>query len=133
MLASSQPFAQQVVKIGVSALPTGAAAANGKDIENHVRLAVEEANAQHTKLGGHEVRFEPDCVDDQGDPRIGVQVAQKLVDDGVVAVVGYYNSGVALPSSPIFAKVGIPLIDPAATNPAITRQGLNMPFTCFST
>ncbi|MGF6743788.1 branched-chain amino acid ABC transporter substrate-binding protein [Paraburkholderia atlantica] len=133
LLASSQPFAQQVVKIGVSAPLTGAAAANGKDIENGVRLAVEEANAQHTKLGGQAVRFELDSVDDQGDPRIGVQVAQKLVDDGVVAVVGYYNSGVALPSSPIFAKAGIPLIDPAATNPAITRQGLKNVFRIIAT
>src|SRR5260370_20741269 len=93
-LASNQSFAQQVVKIGVSAPLTGAGAANGKDIENGVRLAIEEANAQHTKLGGQEMRFELDSVDDQGDPRIGVQVAQKLVDDGAVAGVGYYNSGV---------------------------------------
>src|SRR5260370_42426108 len=84
-LASNQSFAQQVVKIGLSAPLTGAGAANGKDIENGVRLAIEEANAQHTKLGEQEVRFELDSVDDQGDPRIGVQVAQKLVDDGVVA------------------------------------------------
>jgi branched-chain amino acid transport system substrate-binding protein len=122
VLASNPSFAQQVVKIGVSAPLTGAGAANGKDIENGVRLTVEEANAQHPKLDGREVRFELDSVDDQGDPRIGVQVAQKLVDDGVVAVVDYYNSGVALPTSPIFAKAGIPLIDPAATNPAITGK-----------
>ncbi|MDP9646443.1 branched-chain amino acid ABC transporter substrate-binding protein [Paraburkholderia caledonica] len=132
-LASHVCSAQQVVKIGVSAPLTGNGAANGKDIENGVRLALEEANTQHIKLGGQEVRFELDSVDDQGDPRIGVQVAQKLVDDGVVAVVGYYNSGVALPSAPIFAKAGIPLIDPAATNPAITRQGLKNVFRIIAT
>ncbi|MFM0195838.1 branched-chain amino acid ABC transporter substrate-binding protein [Paraburkholderia strydomiana] len=132
-LASHVCSAQQVVKIGVSAPLTGNGAANGKDIENGVRLALEEANTQRIKLGGQEVRFELDSVDDQGDPRIGVQVAQKLVDDGVVAVVGYYNSGVALPSAPIFAKAGIPLIDPAATNPAITRQGLKNVFRIIAT
>ncbi|MGT2476434.1 branched-chain amino acid ABC transporter substrate-binding protein [Paraburkholderia terrae] len=132
-LASHPCAAQQVVKIGVSAPLTGVGAANGKDIENGVRLAIEEANTQHIKLGGQEVRFEMASVDDQGDPRVGVQVAQKLVDDGVVAVVGYYNSGVALPSSPIFAKAGIPLIDPAATNPAITRQGLKNVFRIIAT
>ena len=132
-IASVPSFAQQVVKIGLSAPLTGAGAQNGKDMENGVRLAIEEANAQHIKLGGQEVRFELDTVDDQGDPRIGVQVAQKLVDDGVVAVVGYYNSGVALPSSPIFAKAGIPLIDPAATAPAITRQGLKNVFRIIAT
>jgi len=132
-LASHPCVAQQIVKIGVSAPLTGVGAANGKDIENGVRLAIEEANTQHIKLGGQEVHFEMASVDDQGDPRVGVQVAQKLVDDGVVAVVGYYNSGVALPSSPIFAKAGIPLIDPAATNPAITRQGLKNVFRIIAT
>jgi len=131
-LASHPSVAQQVVKIGVSAPLTGVGAANGKDIENGVRLAIEEANAQHIKLGGQDVRFEMASVDDQGDPRVGVQVAQKLVDDGVVAVVGYYNSGVALPASPIFAKAGIPLIDPAATNPTITTRGLENMFTVIS-
>ncbi|WP_321896663.1 branched-chain amino acid ABC transporter substrate-binding protein [Burkholderia cepacia] len=125
--------ARQVVKIGVSAPLTGLGAANGKDIERGVRLAVEEANAQRISIGGQLVQFELASVDDQGDPRIGVQVAQKLVDDGVVAVVGYYNSGVALPSAPIFARAGIPLIDPAATNPAITRQGLNNVFRIIAT
>ncbi|MBP0590925.1 branched-chain amino acid ABC transporter substrate-binding protein [Paraburkholderia sp. LEh10] len=132
-LAGNQSIAQQVVRIGVSAPLTGVSAANGKDIENGVRLAVDEANAQHIRLDGQEVRFELNSVDDQGDPRVGVQVAQKLVDDGVVVVVGYYNSGVALPASPIFAKAGIPLMDPAATNPAITRQGLKNVFRIIAT
>lgn len=132
-LAGVPSHGQQVVRIGASSPLTGISASNGKDLENGVRLAVEEANAQHIKLGGQDVRFELDTVDDQGDPRIGVQVAQKLVDDGVVAVVGYYNSGVALPSAPIFAKAGIPLIDPAATNPAITRQGLKTVFRIIAT
>ncbi|TCW85906.1 branched chain amino acid ABC transporter substrate-binding protein [Burkholderia sp. SRS-46] len=132
-LACDPSHGQQVVRIGVSSPLTGVSASNGKDLENGVRLAVEEANARHLELGGQEVRFELDTVDDQGDPRIGVQVAQKLVDDGVAVVVGYYNSGVALPSAPIFAKAGIPLIDPAATNPAITRQGLKTVFRIIAT
>lgn len=107
----------------MSAPLTGIHASNGKDLETGVRFAFGEANAQHVKLGGSDVHFELDSVDDQSDPRICVQVAQKLVDDGIVGVVGYYNSGVALPSAPIFAKAGISLIDPAATNPAITGLG----------
>jgi branched-chain amino acid transport system substrate-binding protein len=129
----SQSYGQQVVKIGVSSPLTGINAANGKDMESGVRLAVEEANSQRIKLDGQDVRFELDSVDDQSDPRIGVQVAQKLVDDGVTVVVGYYNSGVALPSAPIFARAGVPLIHPAATNPTITHQGLNTVFRIIAT
>ncbi|WP_354682533.1 branched-chain amino acid ABC transporter substrate-binding protein [Cupriavidus necator] len=131
--ACSQSYAQQVVKIGVSSPLTGINAANGKDMENGVRLAVEEANAQRIRLDGHNVRFELASVDDQSDPRIGVQVAQKLVDEGVTVVVGYYNSGVALPSAPIFARAGIPVIHPAATNPAITQQGLKTVYRIIAT
>ncbi|SAL70382.1 extracellular ligand-binding receptor [Caballeronia arvi] len=130
---SQSAIAQETIKIGVSAPLTGINASNGKDLENGVRLALDEANAQHIKLGGREARFELASVDDQSDPRIGVQVAQKLVDDGVIAVVGYYNSGVALPAAPIFAKAGIPLIDPAATNPAITRLGGKNVFRIIAT
>ncbi|UIF87420.1 branched-chain amino acid ABC transporter substrate-binding protein [Cupriavidus sp. UYPR2.512] len=131
--ACDQSYGQLVVKIGVSVPLTGINAANGKDIENGVRLAVEEANAQRIRLDGRDARFELDSVDDQSDPRIGVQVAQKLVDDGVAVVVGYYNSGVALPSSLIFARAGIPVIHPAATNPAITHQGLKTVFRIIAT
>ncbi|MDQ0142041.1 branched-chain amino acid ABC transporter substrate-binding protein [Cupriavidus necator] len=132
-VACNQSYGQQVVKIGVSVPLTGINAANGKDIENGVRLAVEEANTQRIRLDGRDTRFELDSVDDQSDPRIGVQVAQKLVDDGVAVVVGYYNSGVALPSSLIFARAGIPVILPAATNPAITHQGLKTVFRIIAT
>lgn len=132
-LGAGAAFGQQVVKIGVSAPLTGLSAASGKDLENGVRLAVEEANAQRITFGGQVVRFELDVVDDQGDPRIGVQVAQKLVDDGVAFVVGYYNSGVALPASLIFARAGIPLMDPAASNPALTLRGLDNIFRIIPT
>jgi len=132
-LACTQSYGQQVVKIGVSSPLTGLNAANGKDMENGVRLAVEEANTQRIKLGGQDVSFELDSVDDQSDPRIGVQVAEKLVDDGVAVVVGYYNSGVAIPSAPIFARAGVPVVHPAATNPAITHQGLGTVFRIIAT
>lgn len=131
--ACSYAHGQQVVKIGVSSPLSGINAAHGKDMQNGVRLAIEEANAQQFKLDGKDVRFELHAVDDQSDPRIGVQVAQKLVDDEVTAVIGYYNSGVALPCAPIFAGAGIPVILPAASNPDITRQGLRTVFRIIAT
>lgn len=69
--ACSYAHGQQVVKIGVSSPLTGINAAHGKDMQNGVRLAIEEANAQQFKLGGKDVRFELHAVDDQSDPRTG--------------------------------------------------------------
>lgn len=126
-------YAVQIVKIGVSGPLTGSNAANGKDIENGVRMAIDEVNAGHPTIGNEPVQFVLDSVDDQGDPRVGVQVAQKLADDGVQVVIGHFNSGVCLPASRVFANAGIPLIDPAATNPAITQQGLKNVFRIIPT
>src|SRR5689334_20865430 len=97
LLSSASAADEQVVKIGVSGPLSGANAFAGKDDENGVRLAVEELNAQKIKVGGKQVRFELMSEDDQGDPKAGVNVAQKFVDAGVKFVLGPYNSGVAIP------------------------------------
>jgi branched-chain amino acid transport system substrate-binding protein len=121
------------VKIGFAAPLTGANAGYGKDLENGVRLAIEEANAQKLKIGGKVAQFQLVSEDDQADPRIGVQAAQKLVDAGVSAVVGHFNSGTTIPASQVYEQAGIPVIDPAATNPVITGRGFANTFMVIST
>jgi len=133
MLAASSAYAQVEVKVGVASPLTGGNAAYGKDIENGVRLAVDEANATNPTIGGQKVKFVIDSQDDQADPRIGVQAAQKLVDDKVAFVVGHFNSGTTIPASPIYAKAGIPMITPSATNPVITQAGLNTIYRIIAT
>jgi branched-chain amino acid transport system substrate-binding protein len=121
------------VKIGFAAPLTGANAGYGKDLENGVRLAIEEANAQKIKIGDKVAQFQIVSQDDQADPRIGVQAAQKLVDSGVSVVVGHFNSGTTIPASQIYEQSGIPVIDPAATNPVITGRGFANTFMVIST
>jgi ABC-type branched-subunit amino acid transport system substrate-binding protein len=116
--------AQEVVTIGHSAPVTGPQAVNGKDNENGARLAVEDLNKKGIVVAGKKVTFKLDSEDDQADPKIGVQIAQKLADSGVVAVLGPYNSGVAIPASQIYHSAGIPML-PVASNPALTAQGFN--------
>jgi ABC-type branched-subunit amino acid transport system substrate-binding protein len=124
LLASSAAIAadEQVVKIGVSGPLSGPNAFAGKDDENGVRLAVEELNAQKIKVGGKPVRFELQSEDDQGDPKAGVNVAQKFVDAGVKFVLGPYNSGVAIPASRVYNDAGV-LMSTVGTNPKITQSG----------
>ncbi|WP_133646779.1 branched-chain amino acid ABC transporter substrate-binding protein [Paraburkholderia flava] len=133
-LSSVAALAQQtVVKIGVAVPLTGGAAAYGKDIDNGVRLAVDEANAQQMRIGGKPVTFAVVSQDDQADPRVGVQAAQNLVDGGVAVVIGHFNSGTTLPASQIYAKAGIPMITPSATNPQITEGGLQTVYRVIAT
>ncbi|HEX7932504.1 MAG TPA: branched-chain amino acid ABC transporter substrate-binding protein [Paraburkholderia sp.] len=114
--------AQEVVTIGHSAPLTGPQAPNGKDNENGAKMAVDELNKQHVTIGGKSVTFKLDSQDDQADPKVGVQVAQNLVDHGVIAVMGPYNSGVAIPASRVYNTGGVPML-PVASNPALTKQG----------
>jgi len=113
------------VVIGSVAPLTGGIAHLGKDNENGVRLALEEANAAGTKLGGKDVQFDLISLDDQADPKVGTTVAQKLVDTKVAGVVGHLNSGVTIPASTIYngANPPIPMITGSATNPKLTEQG----------
>ena len=123
LVASQAALAQeQVVKIGITGPLSGANAFAGKDNENGVRLAVEELNAKKMAIGGKTIRFDILSEDDQGDPKAGVIVAQKLSDAGVRFVLGPYNSGVAIPASRIYNDAGI-LMSTVGTNPKVTQGG----------
>src|SRR5471030_1682844 len=133
MLGSVSAFADEVVKIGHAAPLTGANAEWGKDTENGARLAVEEINAKGLVIGGHKVTLELDAQDDASDPRQGTQVAQKLVDDQVVAVVGHMNSGTTIPASKIYSDAGVVEVSPSATNPVYTQQGFKTAYRVVAT
>ena len=112
-----------IVKIGHAAPLTGAQGHLGKDNENGVRLAIDELNAEHITIGGKPAQFELLSEDDMADPRTATQVAQKLVDAGVSAVIGHMNSGTSIPASKIYNDAGLVQISPSATAVAYTAQG----------
>jgi branched-chain amino acid transport system substrate-binding protein len=114
-----------VIKIGSVAPLTGPQTHIGKDNENGARLAVDEINAKGLELNGKKVRLELLGEDDQAEPKTATIVAQKLVDSGVVAVIGHLNSGTTIPASKIYHDAGIPQISPSATAVAYTAQGYN--------
>jgi branched-chain amino acid transport system substrate-binding protein len=122
----------QVVKLGFASPLTGGQAHLGKDNENGARLAVEELNASSFVVAGQRVRFELIPEDDAGDPRTGTQVAQRLVDAGVVAVVGHMNSGVAIPAAKIYNDAHVALLS-SASNPAYTKLGYRSAFRLTAT
>jgi branched-chain amino acid transport system substrate-binding protein len=120
--------AQQEVRIGSAAPSSGPSAHLGKDIENGARLAIEDLNAKGITLAGKKIKWVLRPEDDGGDPKQGTAVAQKLVDAGVVAVVGHLNSGTTVPASKIYYSAGVPQITPSATTPLYTHQGFGSAF-----
>jgi branched-chain amino acid transport system substrate-binding protein len=120
--------ADETVKIGCVAPLTGPQAHLGKDIENGARLAVDTVNASKPMLDGKPVQFELLVEDDQADPKTATVVAQKLVDQGAVGVVGHLNSGASIPASRIYSDNDIPQVSPASTAVAYTDQGFKTTF-----
>jgi branched-chain amino acid transport system substrate-binding protein len=128
VLAAPSAWAQAQVKIGSVSPLSGTGAHQGKDIENGARMAVDDLNAKGLTIAGKKVTFVLQAEDDGADPKMGTAAAQKLVDNGVVAVVGHLNSGTTVPASKIYNSAGIPQISPAATTPLYTRQGYKTAF-----
>jgi len=125
--------ADEMVKIGEAAPVTGPASYLGKDTENGARLAIEEINQAGLVIGGKKITLVFDAQDDAGDPRQATQVAQKLVDDKVVAVIGHMQSGSTIPASKIYSDAGIVQVSPSATNPVYTRQGFRTAYRVVAT
>ncbi|MFZ4286595.1 branched-chain amino acid ABC transporter substrate-binding protein [Variovorax sp. HJSM1_2] len=123
LACASQASAQeQVVTIGHSGPLSGPNAFAGKDNENGVRLAIEELNARKMVVAGKTLKFELSSEDDQCDAKSGVNVAQKLVDNGVKYVMGPYCSGVAIPASRVYSNGGA-MVSTVGTNPKVTDGG----------
>jgi branched-chain amino acid transport system substrate-binding protein len=119
--------APSVIKIGVAQPLSGTLAALGQDLLNGVTLAVEEINREGYKVKGKTVTFEVVAVDDKANAETGKEVAQQLVNAGVVAVIGHLNSGVSIAAAPIYAAHNIPQLA-ISTNPKFTQLGLSTTF-----
>jgi branched-chain amino acid transport system substrate-binding protein len=128
--AAPAPPAEETitVTIGHAGPLTGSIAHLGKDDENGVHLAVDQANEKKIKLGGKTVKFVMMSEDDQADPKLGPTIAQKFADAKVAGVVGHLNSGVTIPASAVYNQNGIPMISGSATNPQLTEQGFKTIF-----
>jgi len=127
--AQTNASAANVIRIGHVAPLSGGDAHLGKDNENGARLAADEINAAGgVKLGDKTYRIEILGEDDKADPKEGTLAAQKLVDAGVVAVVGHLNSGSSIPASKIYNDAGLPQISPSTTAAKFTDQGFKTAF-----
>jgi branched-chain amino acid transport system substrate-binding protein len=118
-----------VIRIGHVAPLSGGDAHLGKDNENGARLAADEINAAGgLKVGGKTYRIEILGEDDKADPREGTLAAQKLIDAGVVGVVGHLNSGSSIPASKIYSDASVAQISPSSTAIKYTDQGFKTTF-----
>jgi branched-chain amino acid transport system substrate-binding protein len=111
---------EDIIKIGIAGPMTGDQAKMGMDFKNGATLAVEEWNSKGGILGK---KIELVISDDQHDPKQAVSIANKMINDGVVGVIGHFNSSCSIPASDVYHRAGIPMITPGSTNPQLTEKG----------
>ena len=100
---------------------TGAVASTGQNIKKGIDLAVEDINASGGVLGK---KLEIVYGDTQGDPKIGMSEAERLMTQGNVPVMlGAYQSGVTEVISQVAEKNSTPLLSAISTADVLTTRG----------
>jgi branched-chain amino acid transport system substrate-binding protein len=107
------------VRIGVVGPFTGPSADFGVPMLNGIKLAVDEINA----VGGYLGRpLELVIKDDGANPDQGRKVSQELVNEKVVAALGFCNTGVAMKAIDLFQDAKIPLVVPCSAGTEVTAK-----------
>lgn len=117
LLGAGQAFAQDTVKIGGNYELTGDAAAYGTPMSDATKLAVKQANEKGGVLG-QEVEYVE--YNNTSDLTESASVATRLVNEGVVGIVGPATTGDSNAQIPVIQEAGVPVILPAATGNGMT-------------
>ena len=114
LVAPALAQSKEPVKFGVLLGLTGTASVACVESLNAIKLAVEEINRAGGVLGR---KIELIVEDDEGRPNSGIQAANKLADvDKVPAVIGGYQSSIALPAGKVFNAKRVVFVTDATTN-----------------
>ena len=120
--SSSGSSSGDVIKVAAQLPLSGSTSVTGESLRLGAQMKLEEEQAKFEELG-FKLQFE--SYDDQSDPKKGVSNANIIVaDDSILAVVGHYNSGVAIPSSEVYDKYNLAMVTPGATATDLTDRGL---------
>jgi len=109
----------QNILIGASVPDTGPAAAPAVWQRWGYQLALDEVNAAGGVLGR---RVELLAYDNRCNPSEAVNVANKLIEAKVVAILGAHCSSATLATMPLIADAHIALVDGVASSPKITEM-----------
>lgn len=122
------------ILIGHTVALTGGSALWGQSEQNALQMAVEKINAEGGALG-REIKII--SYDNKAEQAEGVNVANRLVADGCIAIIGPAQSGVAIATSAVTEEAKVILIGTTPTNEKMTvpeEGGEVLPYTfraCF--
>ncbi|MDI6637976.1 MAG: branched-chain amino acid ABC transporter substrate-binding protein [Bacillota bacterium] len=128
-LGTSAFAAKEPIRIGLQAPITGQWAYEGEMALNCVQIVADEINAKGGVLG-RPIEIVPG--DDQCSPKQSALVAQRMLSEKVVAVIGTYGSSVTEPAATIYERAGLLNIAYGSTAEQLTAHGWKFFFrTCF--
>jgi branched-chain amino acid transport system substrate-binding protein len=119
LAAPSLPRAQNVptLRVGYQLPLTGNTAQYGQDFKNAAEIALDRFHK-----GSKPFRVEIIFEDSRSDPKEGVAIARKFVDDTrIVAVLGDFTSGVSMASAQVYKEAGMPQLSQTASHPDYTK------------
>jgi branched-chain amino acid transport system substrate-binding protein len=106
-----------VIKIGQAVALTGDNSVWGQPEKNAIEMEIAKINEKGGVLGK---KLELIAYDTRGDATEGVNVAKRLVSDGVCAIIGPGQSGVAIAMSSVTEPAHVAFLATTATNPKVT-------------
>lgn len=117
MAANAQEDKEPIL-VGANYELSGYSASYGVALFEALQLAVEQVNEQGGLLDGRPVELV--YADNQSDKTETVSVATKLIEDGVVAILGPGATDVAMVQTQVIEEAGVPTLVPAATADHLT-------------
>lgn len=128
ILAGCKSKESDTIKIGGLAPLTGDVAQYGEAVYNAVKIAVDEINEAGGILGK---QIEYINYDEKGDPTEALNAYNRLVEEGIVALLGDVTSNPTKTVAQKAVEDNMPMITPSGTEESITQVGENVFRTCF--
>lgn len=107
---------------------SGASAGDGQQMDDAAKLAVDDINAAGGIKCLKGAKLKLDSADSQGKPEVGQSEAQRLIQNGAVALLGTYQSAVSQNVAAVAERNKVPFVIDVSSADAILQQGYKYTF-----
>ncbi len=114
---------EEPIQIGAIHPLTGGLAEDGNSMSSAVQMAIDDINEAGgiQSMGGRQLEFV--AADSEGSAEVAQTEAQRMIDDGVSAIIGPFQSSVAVNLASLAERSQVPfVVDVAVANDVITDQ-----------
>lgn len=118
----------ETIKIGSLHPLTGPLAVDGRRMDEAVKMAVDDINEDGGIEALEGAELEVVSGDNEGQPQVASSEAQRMIQDGAVAIIGTYSSATATTVARTAERSQVPFIIDVAAADSILEQGYQYTF-----